>query len=91
VTEDAKPQRLSRLRAWWRKNHPPLDFEARCYGLVDARYWTISCPCGADVPDECLHEAHANAEQVQAPDAYCVTTPDGDCISNDPRCMHGVV
>ena len=22
------------------------------------------------------------------PDAYCVTTPDGGCISIDPRCMH---
>jgi hypothetical protein len=24
------------------------------------------------------------------PDAYCVTTPDGGCISTDPRCMHQV-
>ena len=23
-----------------------------------------------------------------APDAYCVTAPDGSCISADPRCMH---
>ena len=23
-----------------------------------------------------------------APDAYCVTTPDGNCISTDARCMH---
>jgi hypothetical protein len=22
------------------------------------------------------------------PDAYCYTTPDGDCISTDARCMH---
>ena len=22
------------------------------------------------------------------PDKYCVTQPDGDCISTDPRCMH---
>lgn len=29
------------------------------------------------------------AQQPQAePDAYCITTPDGDCISTDPRCMH---
>ena len=24
------------------------------------------------------------------PDRYCVTTPDGDCVSTDPRCMHQV-
>jgi DnaJ-class molecular chaperone len=23
-----------------------------------------------------------------APDAYCVTAPDGSCVSDDPRCMH---
>lgn len=29
------------------------------------------------------------AQQPQAePDAYCITTPDGCCISTDPRCMH---
>lgn len=22
------------------------------------------------------------------PDKYCVTRPDGECISEDPRCMH---
>jgi len=22
------------------------------------------------------------------PDRFCITTPDGDCISDDPRCMH---
>jgi len=25
---------------------------------------------------------------VEAPDKYCVTLPNGDCISTDPRCMH---
>jgi hypothetical protein len=25
-----------------------------------------------------------------APDAYCVTAADGECISKDPRCMHYV-
>ena len=25
---------------------------------------------------------------AQEPDAYCVTTPDGACVSTDPRCMH---
>ena len=24
----------------------------------------------------------------QEPDAFCVTAPDGACVSNDPRCMH---
>ena len=24
----------------------------------------------------------------QRPDRYCYTTPDGDCTSKDPRCMH---
>jgi len=29
------------------------------------------------------------AQQPQAEsDAYCITTPDGGCISTDPRCMH---
>lgn len=28
------------------------------------------------------------APKSSAPDAYCVTTPDGDCVSTDPRCMH---
>lgn len=29
------------------------------------------------------------AQQPQAePDAYCITTRDGGCISTDPRCMH---
>ena len=23
-----------------------------------------------------------------SPDAYCVTTPDGGCVSEDSRCMH---
>lgn len=23
-----------------------------------------------------------------APDAYCITQPDGECTSEDPRCMH---
>lgn len=31
----------------------------------------------------------ARAQPAQAePDAYCITTPDGGCISTDPRCMH---
>lgn len=28
------------------------------------------------------------AKVYDAPDKYCVTTPDGNCISEDPRCMH---
>ena len=28
------------------------------------------------------------ATEEQAPDRYCVTTADGDCISEDSRCMH---
>lgn len=28
------------------------------------------------------------AKVYAAPDKYCVTTPDGNCISEDPRCMH---
>lgn len=28
------------------------------------------------------------AESYRGPDYYCVSTSDGDCISNDPRCMH---
>ena len=28
------------------------------------------------------------APKSSAPDAHCVTTPDGDCVSTDPRCMH---
>ena len=27
-------------------------------------------------------------QPMQEPDAYCVTTPDGACVSTDPRCMH---
>lgn len=26
--------------------------------------------------------------EVTAPDQFCATTPDGDCVSEDPRCMH---
>jgi len=26
--------------------------------------------------------------QPGTPDAYCITTSDGGCISTDPRCMH---
>jgi hypothetical protein len=29
--------------------------------------------------------------EPEDPDKYCVTTPDGDCISTDPRCMHNKV
>lgn len=37
--------------------------------------------------------AHARETQTRfnaavEPDAFCVSTPDGDCISTDPRCMH---
>lgn len=36
---------------------------------------------------------HANAKPIPfgtrtGPDAYCYTTPDGECTSIDPRCMH---
>lgn len=24
----------------------------------------------------------------EPPDTYCMTTPDGDCVSTDPRCIH---
>jgi hypothetical protein len=27
-------------------------------------------------------------EMPPPPDKYCVTLPDGDCVSKDPRCMH---
>lgn len=27
-------------------------------------------------------------QQPPEPDAYCITTPDGGCISTNPRCMH---
>lgn len=30
----------------------------------------------------------ANKEASGIPDAYCVTAPNGDCVSTDPRCMH---
>lgn len=29
-------------------------------------------------------------EASNEPDRYCVTAPDGECISTDPRCMHHV-
>lgn len=29
-------------------------------------------------------------ESSNEPDRYCVTAPDGECISTDPRCMHHV-
>lgn len=25
---------------------------------------------------------------MEAPDKYCVTRPDGECVSTDQRCMH---
>lgn len=34
------------------------------------------CPDAAPIPPD--------------PDAYCVTQPDGECVSTDPRCMHQV-
>ncbi len=27
-------------------------------------------------------------EVAEEPDAHCETTPDGDCVSDDPQCMH---
>jgi hypothetical protein len=30
----------------------------------------------------------AKKEDSGEPDAFCVTAENGDCVSNDPRCMH---
>ncbi len=55
------------------------------------------CPIhqpSAATEDVWLHEYYNEGyknkppTEEQAPDRYCVTTADGNCISEDPRCMH---
>lgn len=52
------------------------------------------CRCVDCQGDEPGHDPHCpwmrelHTEQKSAPDAYCITREDGECISDDPRCMH---
>lgn len=42
-----------------------------------------------EVQDEYWRLQQSDAKQSPVtPDKHCLTTPDGDCISTDPRCMH---
>lgn len=48
-------------------------------------YFSVRPPCSHP---RCLAAEFNRQKILMFGDKFCYTTPDGDCISEDPRCMH---
>ncbi len=75
--------------------HGKMD--ARGGHLTNHAYYVTQCGgWGADLPPTMRDIQDGEPDWVAEvyrtlmgePDEYCETTPDGDCVSKDPRCMH---
>lgn len=40
--------------------------------------------------DQMLSDSLSGNGPEPLPDEFCITTPDGDCISNHPKCIHQI-
>lgn len=99
MSQQEQPKNSYRAKVWAEKIaqakrlrvHPSREEEIRA--MIDSikeHVPHLAAPGGIIVeehldPGQVLIEHHAPDEQ---PDAYCETSPDGDCVSEDPRCMH---
>lgn len=62
-----------------------------CPILIDPEtLWSYLSPVPMILPCPSCKTLHIDKPDSEVPDAYCKTIASGDCISNDPRCIHQI-